>query len=326
MKPLPEHDVVDAENGRSRGVIELLDPDEQEDLTVALAEGRERALEPLDGERRLRAGLRARLTATLARRRAELHEPSVFAGAADPGVARHREEPGGQIRVGRQLVRVGGELDPGFLERVLRRFSVLTEASQKAKESRRVARVHRVEGARVPRPQADEELFVGGRRHAPRSTHDGAPRDNAPARRGFAPICVTNEPLVRRSLEGDSKTMFELFVEGGYPMWFLLLAALAALASAGSFAARPTSRRLDLTRALGSTTLASILMGTAADVAAVGHHAPEYLASHPGETMASDVLKGLGESMSPAILGFSSIALVCVLIAFGIYRAEGDLA
>ena len=120
--------------------------------------------------------------------------------------------------------------------------------------------------------------------------------------------------------------MIELFVEGGYPMWFLLVSALAALGAAANFAARPSPRRLGLTRALSSTTLAAILMGTASDVAAVGHHAPEYLASHPGETMASVALQGLGESMSPAILGFSCLALVCLLIALGMHRADSEIA
>ena len=120
--------------------------------------------------------------------------------------------------------------------------------------------------------------------------------------------------------------MIELFVEGGYPMWFLLVAALAALGAAASFAARPSPRRLALTRALSSTTLASILTGTAADVAAVGHHAPEYLARHPNETLASVVLQGVGESMSPAIVGFSCLALACLLIALGIHRSDIEIA
>ena len=120
--------------------------------------------------------------------------------------------------------------------------------------------------------------------------------------------------------------MIELFIEGGYPMWFLLVAALAALAAAANFAVRPSARRLALTRSLGATTFASILTGTAADIAAVGHHAPEYLGRHPGETMASVALQGLGESMSPAILGFSCIAIVCVLISLGIHRSESEIA
>jgi hypothetical protein len=120
--------------------------------------------------------------------------------------------------------------------------------------------------------------------------------------------------------------MLELFAEGGYPMWYLLVVGLAALVAASNFAARPSPRRLALTRALGSTTLAALLTGTAVDVAMVGHHAPEYLAHHPGESMASVVLQGVGESMSPAILGFSCLALVCLLIALGIHRAEGEIA
>ena len=120
--------------------------------------------------------------------------------------------------------------------------------------------------------------------------------------------------------------MVELFVEGGYPMWFLFIAALAALGSAASFAARPSRKRLALTRALGTTTLASILTGTAADVAAVGHHAPEYLARHLGESMPSVILQGMGESMSPAILGFSCLSIVGVLISFGVHRSEGEIA
>jgi hypothetical protein len=118
--------------------------------------------------------------------------------------------------------------------------------------------------------------------------------------------------------------MIEVFQEGGYPMWFLLLAALALLASAGNFAVRPTRRRAELTRALGITTFFSIVTGTAVDVAAVGHHAPEYLARHPEESLATVALRGLGESMSPAILGFSCLAIAGVLGAFGVFRGAEE--
>jgi hypothetical protein len=118
--------------------------------------------------------------------------------------------------------------------------------------------------------------------------------------------------------------MLEVFEEGGYPMWFLLVAALALLASAGNFAARPTRRRAELTRALGLTTFFSIAMGTAVDVATVGHRAPDYLASHPQETLATVALRGLGESMSPCILGFSCLAIAGVLASFGVFRGGAE--
>ena len=109
-------------------------------------------------------------------------------------------------------------------------------------------------------------------------------------------------------------------------MWFLLAAGLALLAASGSFAARPTRSRLDLTKALGLTNFLAILMGTAADVSAVGHHAPEYLAHHPTETLATVVLQGVGESMSPAILGFSCLTLASALVAVGLFRAGTEMA
>jgi hypothetical protein len=117
--------------------------------------------------------------------------------------------------------------------------------------------------------------------------------------------------------------MIRLFEEGGYPMWFLLAAALATLAAAGRFAAAPTEARLALTRSLSATTLLSMLMGTAVAVAAVGHGAAEYLAHHPGETMVTVLLQGVAECMSPVILGCSCLAVVSVLVSFGRLRA-GD--
>jgi hypothetical protein len=120
--------------------------------------------------------------------------------------------------------------------------------------------------------------------------------------------------------------MLEVFTEGGYPMWFLLAAALSLLAAAGDFAARPTRTRLDLTKALGLTTFLSIAMGIAADVSAVGHHASEYLAHHPAETLATVVLQGVGESMSPAVMGFSCLTLAAALVSVGLFRAGGEMA
>ena len=115
--------------------------------------------------------------------------------------------------------------------------------------------------------------------------------------------------------------MIRLFEEGGYPMWFLLAAALATLAAAGRFAAAPSEARLALTRSLSATTLLSMLMGTAVAIAAVGHGAAPYLVRHPDETMATVLLQGVAECMSPPILGFSCLAMVSVLVSLGRLRA-----
>ena len=119
--------------------------------------------------------------------------------------------------------------------------------------------------------------------------------------------------------------MVQLFEEGGYPMWLLLVAALTTFAAAGRFAAQPTRPRLALTRSLSGTVLLFLLMGTATDVAAVGHGAAGYIARHPGETFVTVLLQGMAECMSPAILGFSSLAIVSVLVAIGRLRAGDEI-
>jgi hypothetical protein len=50
------------------------------------------------------------------------------------------------------------------------------------------------------------------------------------------------------------------------------------------------------------------------------------LAHHPAETLASVVLQGVGESMSPAILGFSCLTLAAALVSVGLFRAGSEMA
>jgi len=114
--------------------------------------------------------------------------------------------------------------------------------------------------------------------------------------------------------------MLTLFREGGFPMWFLLVFSALALLSGARFALRPGGARLRLTSALGAATLFSTFTAVCADLAMVGHHLPEYVAGHPGETLATGLLQGFAESMSPAILGFAVLTLVALCVALGQYR------
>jgi hypothetical protein len=50
------------------------------------------------------------------------------------------------------------------------------------------------------------------------------------------------------------------------------------------------------------------------------------LAHHPAETLANVVLQGVGESMSPAILGFSCLTLAAALVSVGLFRAGNEMA
>ncbi len=103
-------------------------------------------------------------------------------------------------------------------------------------------------------------------------------------------------------------------------MWFLLVFGALTLLCGARFAMGPDRARLRLTGALSLATLFTTLTAICADLAMVGHHLPEYVAHHPGESLPGALLQGFAESMSPAILGFTVLTLVALFIALGCYR------
>ncbi len=105
-------------------------------------------------------------------------------------------------------------------------------------------------------------------------------------------------------------------------MWFLLAFSLLTLLASGRFAAGPSSLRLRTALALGAATLFTTLTCIVADLAMVGHHAPDYLAQHAELSLGAVLLQGTAEAMSPAILGFTVLSLGSLVLALGFYRAQ----
>jgi len=118
--------------------------------------------------------------------------------------------------------------------------------------------------------------------------------------------------------------MMTLFREGGFPIWFLLAFGALSLIFGARYALRPDPNRLRLAAALGLATLLTMFTAISADLAMVGHHAPDYLAQHPEQSLASVLLQGFAEAMSPAILGFTLLTLVALCVALGCYRESLD--
>jgi hypothetical protein len=114
--------------------------------------------------------------------------------------------------------------------------------------------------------------------------------------------------------------MMTLFREGGFPMWFLLAFGMLLLIAGARFAIRPDAARLRLALALGAATLFTMVTAVSADLATVGHQAPDYLARHPELTIAAVLLQGFAESLSPAILGSTVLTLAALFIALGFHR------
>lgn len=109
--------------------------------------------------------------------------------------------------------------------------------------------------------------------------------------------------------------MWTLFRNGGFPMFFVVGFGLIALITAFSYAMRPLPEREKFVRWMALATIASVICGTAADFAAVAHYVATR--SIEGSRMSAIVIEGFGESMSPAIFGFSILSLAAAMIAVG---------
>ena len=104
---------------------------------------------------------------------------------------------------------------------------------------------------------------------------------------------------------------------GGVPMWIVLLFGLITLVVAGLFIWRPDQRRLGVLRGLSAATIFAILSGICSCLAAVMHN----VTSNPKFANSPDihlfVMIGLGESLAPAILGFTILALAWLMMGLG---------
>lgn len=116
--------------------------------------------------------------------------------------------------------------------------------------------------------------------------------------------------------------MLQFFLNGGFPMWIILLVGLVAMLTAIRFAWRPTADLLGqlkaLTRALGY----AIMAATVADLITVCTRVPAdpEMSREP----ALYVLQGIGESLSPVALGASFLFFTWILIALGLRRLARD--
>jgi hypothetical protein len=116
--------------------------------------------------------------------------------------------------------------------------------------------------------------------------------------------------------------MATLVREGGFPVFFLLGFGLIAMTFAVRFALAPSWRLLKTTLALSAATALTSINGIFAALSAVGHQAPEYVKHHPDMSLAEVSLLGLGEAMSPGILGFTVLSLIALIVALGVYRQD----
>ena len=107
---------------------------------------------------------------------------------------------------------------------------------------------------------------------------------------------------------------------GGLPALVIVVFGAIALAAAGRFVLAPDLVRLGHVAALCVGLFFASLAGVAACFAHVASTLPEHPEWYEDSGLAVAVLGGIGESMSPAILGFSTIAAVALVSALGVRK------
>ncbi len=108
------------------------------------------------------------------------------------------------------------------------------------------------------------------------------------------------------------------FIEGGWPMYPVLIFGLLLLTAAWRYMRQPEERHLPLLRSLGSATLASGFLGTVLGVI----HTLEAIHQVPLELTLRIALLGLGESLNNLALALLLFVLASVIRSVGTLRAE----
>jgi len=108
---------------------------------------------------------------------------------------------------------------------------------------------------------------------------------------------------------------------------FFALVGVATLATAASFAFRPTERTLGILRPLCAATICSALAAFFAGVTNGLYALTRLLGDTSGGGAAArlwpEALRGFAESPIPLVAGFASVSIAWLLVAVGLRRQAG---
>lgn len=111
--------------------------------------------------------------------------------------------------------------------------------------------------------------------------------------------------------------MIDLFLAGGFMMFFILAIGLVALGWSLRFALRPDRRHVPVIGWLAVATGFAAVTGTCAGFAAVCVHIPNNPEWAHSPDLALLVMTGIGESLSNVLLGGTLLSLVALGVAVG---------
>lgn len=114
--------------------------------------------------------------------------------------------------------------------------------------------------------------------------------------------------------------MVAFFLAGGWSIWVVFLFGAICLVTAIRFAWRTELRHLGVIRAMTWATVFAVVGGVAANLLAVLRYVGEESAA---AERTGDLLGGLAEAVTPAVLGFPMLAMAWMFVAVGT-RRRGD--
>jgi hypothetical protein len=126
--------------------------------------------------------------------------------------------------------------------------------------------------------------------------------------------------------------MLAMFRDGGFSMFFILGFGFVSLGWAAWYAARGKKKALGFVFGMMAATLFSTASGVCSDLGMVfktlaGSEDVDPRHQSVGADTAhrmDNLLEGLGESMAPAIMGFSLLALTSLLLGAGAVRVQKE--
>ena len=113
--------------------------------------------------------------------------------------------------------------------------------------------------------------------------------------------------------------MVEMFMEGGWGMWAILIFGLTLIGTTVRFAARPQRAQIPFIAAMALTTLVSSVHATWTAFGAV-FNALSDEKRVPDAALSRTLMEGLKESTRPGSFGGAVLTLACVLFAVGVLR------
>jgi hypothetical protein len=114
--------------------------------------------------------------------------------------------------------------------------------------------------------------------------------------------------------------MIKFFQAGGFGMWMVLLLGIAMLVASTMFLIKPEEKNLRWIQAIHIAMLYAILTAVSSDLATTFYFGPNMQPNANSVGLMRLILTGIGESLTPAILGSAMLTIAWCMKAVGLRK------